>query len=514
VFGRLLASRTVLFLGFLTLVGVAIAAWDAHRARRRLIEVMSIQDAERAAQALGEFRTLYTSEVVERVRPAGILVTHDYANHAGSIPLPATLSMAIGNRLSASGHGVQTRLYSDFPFPFRKDGGPRNAFESDALAALRRDPDRPFWRFEDLPEGRVLKYASADRMRAACVNCHNTHADSPKKDWKVGDVRGVLEVVLPLAAAEAEASRGFGQHAAILAALGLLAIAGIAIVVARLRRDSAALAATIRERTAELEARTRDLERSNTELELFASVASHDMQEPLRMIRSYCELLQKRYANQLDDSADEFIAYAVDGATRLQKMVQSLLDYSRVGRTPRPPADVHLNETFEIARRNLQEALKDAGGRATAGDLPAVKGDPGLLVQLFQNLIANGLKFRRDEAPEVKVEARRQGAAWVFAFQDNGIGIPAEERDKLFQPFQRLASGQRFRGTGLGLATCRRIVEYHGGRIWVESEVGKGTTVFFSLPDFDQASARSSGAFKSAPPTVPGIPRAPGTSAP
>jgi signal transduction histidine kinase len=129
-------------------------------------------------------------------------------------------------------------------------------------------------------------------------------------------------------------------------------------------------------------------------------------------------------------------------------------------------------------------------------------------VQLFQNLLANGVKFRREDAPSVHVEARRQGSAWVLAFQDNGIGIPAEEKDRLFQPFQRLSSGQRFRGTGLGLATCRRIVEYHGGKIWVESEPGRGTTVFFTLPDFEPG-ARSSGAFKSSPPTR-GLPRAPG----
>lgn len=201
------------------------------------------------------------------------------------------------------------------------------------------------------------------------------------------------------------------------------------------------------------------------------------------MVSSYCQLLARRYRDRLDKEGAEFIGFAVDGATRMQRLIRSLLDYSRVGRGGKPFESVRCGDVCDAALRNLKVALEEAGASVTRDELPTVSGDTESLVRLFQNLVANGIKFRRDAPPAVHVGAAREDGHWRFSVRDNGIGIDPAEAGRLFTPFTRLAAADRFRGTGLGLATCRKIVEHHGGRIWVESEPGRGTTFLFTIPD-------------------------------
>jgi signal transduction histidine kinase len=228
----------------------------------------------------------------------------------------------------------------------------------------------------------------------------------------------------------------------------------------------------------------RELERSNSELEQFAYVASHDLQEPLRMVASYCQLLQRRYKGKLDDDADEFIGFAVEGATRMQRMINELLNYSRVGRKSAGFAPVACREAVEAALAGLAAAVEEAGATVTVGDLPTVVGEAALLQQLFQNLVGNALKFRRDGvAPEITIGAERGDGLWRFTVADNGIGIEAEYADRIFLLFQRLHERTKYPGTGIGLALCKKVVEHHGGRIWVESEPGKGSRFNFTIPD-------------------------------
>jgi two-component system, chemotaxis family, sensor kinase Cph1 len=232
-----------------------------------------------------------------------------------------------------------------------------------------------------------------------------------------------------------------------------------------------------------------ELQRSNIELEQFAYVASHDLQEPLRMVASYTQLLARRYEGKLDADADEFIAYAVEGANRMQRLINDLLTYSRVGTRGRELAPTDSGEAFEAARANLMRAMEEAGAEVEVeGDLPVVMGDHTQLVQLFQNLIANAIKFRREgEIPRVRVGAAKRGTqsseeGWLFWVSDNGIGMEAHYAERIFRIFQRLhARGEEYGGTGIGLAVCKKIVERHGGRIWVESEVGEGSTFYFTL---------------------------------
>ena len=233
----------------------------------------------------------------------------------------------------------------------------------------------------------------------------------------------------------------------------------------------------------ELERTADELRRSNEELEQFAYIASHDLQEPLRMVASYTQLLERRYTGQLDDTAREFIGYAVDGAKRMQQFITGLLRYSRVGTEPRVLEGVNLQKVFEAAIANLRMVIEETRGKVEAGALPMVVGDSRQLTQLFQNLIGNALKFRKpDEPPRVEVQAEPDGDFWRISIRDHGIGLDPKFSERVFVIFQRLHSRDEYEGTGLGLAICKKIVERHGGRIWVESKEGEGATFFFTLP--------------------------------
>lgn len=233
---------------------------------------------------------------------------------------------------------------------------------------------------------------------------------------------------------------------------------------------------------AEKEKANRELERSNKELAQFAYVASHDLQEPLRMVASYTELLRRRYKGKLDADADEFIDYAIDGSERMQRLINDLLTYSRVGTQGRPFAPVDLNDVVEVVRQNLDLAIQDAKGRVEAERLPTVQADETQMVQLLQNLVANAIKFHGPKPPIVRITCAETRDDWVLSVQDNGIGIDPAEFGKLFVIFQRLGNRHDHPGTGIGLAVCKRILERHGGRIWVESTPGQGSTFKCQLP--------------------------------
>ena len=254
---------------------------------------------------------------------------------------------------------------------------------------------------------------------------------------------------------------------------------------AELAHTNEALQAEIVERQRAEEAvklKAEELARSNAELEQFAYIASHDLQEPLRMVTSYLQLIESRYKDKLDKAATEFIGFAVDGAMRMRNLIKDLLEYSRVGRKANPFAPVDCWGALQTALANLKTTIAEQQARVTNGPLPILPGDEQQLTQLFQNLIGNAIKFHGDRPPEVHVEAIRKEHEWVFTVRDNGIGIDPQYTERIFIIFQRLHSRDKYPGTGIGLAICKKIVERHGGRIWVNSQAGKGATFYFTLP--------------------------------
>ncbi|HEV8713941.1 MAG TPA: ATP-binding protein [Candidatus Binatia bacterium] len=221
--------------------------------------------------------------------------------------------------------------------------------------------------------------------------------------------------------------------------------------------------------------------RSNADLQQFAYIASHDLQEPLRMVTTYIQLLAQRSQDQLDAQAQEFIGYAVEGAQRMKALIDDLLAYSRVGRQGKPLTPTDSATILHQTLQSLQVQIAESGATVTSDPLPTVRADQTQLGMLWQNLLGNAVKFHGQEPPQIHISARRQGAEWIFSVRDNGIGLEPQHAERIFQIFQRLHTRTEYPGTGIGLAICKKIVERHGGRIWVESAPGQGATFLFTL---------------------------------
>jgi signal transduction histidine kinase len=295
--------------------------------------------------------------------------------------------------------------------------------------------------------------------------------------------RGVLEPISALAGQVREVVSGDVRQE--IRATGPREIVELGQDVDAMRAHVAREVDVLEEVNERLDEQARELERSNRDLEQFAYVASHDLQEPLRKVSSFCQLLQRRYGGKLDDRADQYIEFAVDGAQRMQRLINDLLAFSRVGRTTSSFEPVDLREIGLAAAAQLETTRAERDGEIVVGDLPQVNGDPALLRQLLLNLIGNGLKFHRPGvAPVVRADARRVGEQWEMTVVDNGIGIEPEYADKIFVIFQRLHGREVYAGTGIGLALAKKIVEFHGGRIWLDTAPRDepGTTIRFTLP--------------------------------
>ncbi|MET9805519.1 sensor histidine kinase [Streptomyces halstedii] len=261
-------------------------------------------------------------------------------------------------------------------------------------------------------------------------------------------------------------------------------VRAVAAAVEDMRRRLAAELAESQERETLLAEQTGELRRSNSELEQFAYVASHDLQEPLRKVASFCQLLEKRYGTELDDRGKQYIAFAVDGAKRMQVLINDLLTFSRVGRVQESWKPVDLDRSLDRALGNLTLAVEDAGATVVRENpLPELLGDATTLAMVWQNLIGNAIKFRRPDVPcRITIGCVREGEDWHLTVADNGIGIAPEFSDKVFVIFQRLHARDEYEGTGIGLSLCRKIIEFHGGRIWLDPEPAEGTLIHFTLP--------------------------------
>jgi len=276
--------------------------------------------------------------------------------------------------------------------------------------------------------------------------------------------------------------RGRGPYAAYGSNASLLLLQAFLVVTVVVAMRLAAGVAERRRAYEVLREQAIELARSNEELEQFAHVASHDLQEPLRSVTNFVQLLASRYGGRLDADADDFIRFTVEGTTRMARLIDDLLEFSRAGRADKPMEPTDCREVLAKVRSNLAVAIKESGAVVRHDGLPTVRGNPTQLTQLFQNLIGNAVKFRGADPPEIRLFAERRGDEWLFSVSDNGIGIAPEYSDRVFVIFQRLHGRNTYSGTGMGLAICKRIVTRHGGRIWVEPRPGGGSIFRFTLP--------------------------------
>ncbi|MEU5876196.1 ATP-binding protein [Spirillospora sp. NPDC047279] len=331
-------------------------------------------------------------------------------------------------------------------------------------------------------------FAQAARQRAGLITLHAAAADDLDERatvayWSVGLALGAVALAALVAALILRrtlltplsvlhdrvraVSQGDFDHS--LDVKGAAEIVELATIIDAMRQRILDEWHTTAETTRRLDEQAAELRRSNAELEQFAYVASHDLQEPLRKVASFCQMIERRYGDQLDDRGKQYIDFAVDGAKRMQALINDLLSFSRVGRLSRPEEAVDLGGVMSQALDNLSTLREETAAEVTSDELPTVAGDRTQLTQLFQNLVGNAIKFRGDEAPRVHIGVRRVGDEWEFSCSDNGIGIEAHHADRVFLIFQRLHPRDEYDGTGIGLALCKKIVEHHGGRIWLDT---------------------------------------------
>jgi len=501
---------------FLFGVGFVALAFNVLALESRLIEAMALNDARSYSRALTEFRTLYTSEVIERVRHGGVEVTHNYLEEDGAIPLPATLSLILGNRLNDES-GASVRLYSAHPFPWRRaEGGPKDDFEVHSLQSLNRDPSQSVFEFETLNNRTVLRFATADLMRESCVDCHNNHPSSPKRDWEIGDIRGVLSVTKPLAPTAAEAQ--FSQRVTVTLMLGfglwgmlLLAIAGTrhrqnAIRAQQFAGQTARANKRLERQILEkemAEAERRQMEeqvRYSQKLEtvgILAGGIAHDFNNLLQVLLGNTEMALHRMDAKDDQRARTHLDKVIDVSTRASKLTHQLLVYA--GRAPVLKQATNISTLVEDMRPLLQTVT---GGEITiryelSESIALVHADPTQLQQVLLNLITNAAEACEHPEQSVVVvrsqvevidDARlknllttpglRDGEYVVFEVEDNGCGIGKERVERIFDPFYTTKQG----GRGLGLAVIQGIVRAHGGAIEVQSSESSGTTFRILLP--------------------------------
>jgi signal transduction histidine kinase len=476
---RLLHRQPVAVFAILLVSGAALIVDYNARLARELIESKALVDAELFSQAIAEARTIYTSEVVEKLRDR-VVVSHDHAGRPGTIPLPVTFSMLLGERIGQRQSGESTRLYSPFPFPFRKDGGLRDDFAKQAWRQLSRDPGRPFYRFEQVGGASVLRYASADLMRASCVDCHNTHPDTPRRNWKEGDLRGVLEVRMPMHRIEARTATGVRSSLLLTGGVALVGIALLAFVFGRLRKTQDDLVV----------ARDQALSAARAKGE-FLDNMTHELRTPLNAIIGYTELIGEELTESRQTQLLPDVGKVRTASLNLLGMVDDVLDFARIdaGNAALELSDFDVAAVVRTVVASIPDLERGGALQFTLdcpGDAGAMHGDERKLHRALRQLLANAHKFTEQGKIALRVAREREASGDFVRFEveDSGPGMTDAQCRALFAPFSQADSSvtRRHGGAGLGLAIAMAYAKMMGGQISVQSTPGRGSTFMLRVP--------------------------------
>ncbi len=507
--GSLISRYTLVILTLLSLLGIAGAYLYLSNISKQVISDNSVSGARRYLEALSEFRTLYTSEVIKTAKEQGLTVTHNYKDIEGAIPLPASLSMALGKKIGSHQSGAQTFLYSRYPFPWRTEENKAlfsQPFVKEAWLTLSQYPDQAYFKFVEYNGRPSIRYAIADKMRAACVDCHNNHPDTPKNDWKEGDVRGVMEVILPINVAQAAAQTTIDATFSILGLITLLLIVVIGLVFTRMSNDKNTLVSSRDDlliQRNEIETQNNALKEAHQQLAIhaaelttaiqcksdFLACMSHEIRTPMNGVIGMLNLLLR---SPMEEGQHHKAMIAKTSAESLLTIINDILDFSKVDEGKLDLEHIEFNIIKILC--DLTDAM---AFRAEAKDLELivdlsnishaqVKGDPGRLRQILTNLISNSIKFT--DRGEIELIAGLQAineSEFIFycKIKDTGIGIHPDKQASLFDAFKQAdtSTTRIYGGTGLGLSICKQLSELMGGSISSASKVNEGSCFEFTV---------------------------------
>jgi len=504
-FGRL----TIPFIIILMLLSIAFSYKFLADSTATLASENSKNNAKRYLEAISAFRSLYTSEVVIRAKKNGMQITHDYLNVENAIPLPATLSMALGQELGKTQSGARTFLYSPYPFPWRKKENKdifTQNFATDAWQSLIKNPELPFYRFEKVNGQQSIRYAIADLMRPACIDCHNNHPDTPKNDWEIGDVRGVIEVILPISVAQEQAQLSLKTTFIVLGFLAVILFVIVALFLGKIKKDANALKtsntklleqqndinlvnAEIKLTNNKLEQQAIELINSNNVKSDFLATMSHEIRTPINGVIGLLTLLKQ---SSLDEHQQQHVHLASLSSDTLLRLINDILDFSKIesGKLEIEVVEFDLlklmSDTSVIMAHKAQsknlELIVDFSNISSG----LIKGDPSRIRQILNNLLSNAIKFtaQGDILIQVQLEEIDEHNIW-FCCQiiDSGIGIESNKLNQMFERFTQAdtSTTRNYGGTGLGLAITKKLCQLMKGDIKVQSNLGEGSKFSFRV---------------------------------
>jgi len=521
---KIIYRYTTLLLLLLFAVGGISIFWYMERQQTELVKTLTLNNAQLYSEAITEFRTLYSSEVVARVREQGILVTHDYAQRPGAIPLPATLSIILGQRIGQHGSGADLKLYSPYPYPWRQlTGGLRSEFARTAWSHFQQHPSVPFYQFESSDNGQVLRFAVADIMRASCVGCHNQHQDTPKSDWQVGDVRGVLEVVWPIKNVTQQTSANLDELFWLISGISVVGLLMLLLLIGRLNfnytQSQRKLKSEIEQgQLAQVELMEFNEDLKNTldtvqqmqtsmiEAETMAALGgmvagiAHEINTPLGISITANSLLKDHIHKLLacyrqgNLTKSLFESYQQDTlesttimASNLDRAAELIKSFKQVAvdQTSHERRIFNLNDYLNDIVLAMKPQFKHTSHKIELDCPPTLIIDsyPGSISQIITNLINNSLKhgFDQIENGVISCTARLTPTELVFCYEDNGKGIPEAFLRKIYEPF--FTTERQVGGSGLGMHLVYNIVtQLFKGNITCQSEEGQGVKFTVSLP--------------------------------